>query len=49
MNENIKPLAGGAVQFVIQTDAIDIEEVEEVQEEEMEELSVWEKFLNLFQ
>ncbi|MGN0406136.1 MAG: hypothetical protein ACI4F1_12990 [Bariatricus sp.] len=37
-----------AVQFVIQTEAVEIEEVEAVEEEAEEEISMWEKFLNLF-
>lgn len=37
-----------AVQFVIQTEAVEIEDAEEADIEETEELSMWEKFLNLF-
>lgn len=37
-----------SVQFVIQTDAIEIEDAPEVQETAEEEPSLWQKFLNLF-
>lgn len=42
-NVNVK-----SVQFVIKTEAIEIEEAEEVMEEETEKLSFWQKLLNLF-
>lgn len=38
-----------SVQFVIQTKAIEVEEIENVEEATEEELSLWQKFLNLFQ
>lgn len=38
-----------SVQFVIQTKAIEVEETENVEEATEEELSLWQKFLNLFQ
>lgn len=37
-----------SVQFVIQTDAIEVEDAPEVQETAEEEPSLWQKFLNLF-
>ena len=38
-----------SVQFVIQTDAIEVEETEEVQETMEKDASLWQKFSNLFQ
>lgn len=37
-----------AVQFVIQTEAVEISEPEVVVEEEKEELNLWQKILRLF-
>lgn len=37
-----------SVQFVIQTDAIEMEEVETVQDTTEEDSSLWQKFLDLF-
>ncbi|MDY5986633.1 MAG: hypothetical protein SPJ81_06720 [Lachnoclostridium sp.] len=37
-----------AVQFVIQTEAITLEDVIEVESSEKEQMTIWEKFLNLF-
>lgn len=42
-NENVE-----AVQFVIQTEAIEVEEVETVEASAQESLSFWEKLLKLF-
>ena len=37
-----------SVQFVIQTEAIEVEEPAETEESAEEEPSLWQKFLNLF-